>query len=202
MWNPGDLIVRREMLGFSPIDSVDTTVPWHGKPWLELSVRVVEDSSDQLVTYIPENAPFTFPVGTWPTDDGLHPWQGRDSWFGHGCLMIQRPGEHHAVWHFWEGPKREFTHWYINFQTAFARTDLGYDTQDLELDLVVKPDGSWELKDDEFMEQRIAERRYTAEVVAWTRAQAKVLMDRLDNRDHWWDKSWADWRPPSEWISQ
>lgn len=202
MWNPGDLIIRREVLGFSPIDAVDASVSWHGNAWLELPVFVVQDTDEHLITYIGEQTPFTFPEGTWPTADGRHPWQGRSAWFGHGCLMIQRPGEHHAVWHFWEGPERRFAHWYINFQTAFRRTSRGYDTQDLELDLVVAPDGSWELKDDEFMEQRVAERRYTAELVAWTRAEAKVLIERLNNRDHWWDPAWADWEPPPEWLDR
>lgn len=56
------------------------------------------------------------------------------AWAGHGCLMVQRPGEHHAVWHFWDGADRRFSHWYVNLQTAFRRTAIGYDTQDLEVD--------------------------------------------------------------------
>lgn len=55
--------------------------------------------------------------------------------------MVQRPGDPHAVWHFWTGPDREFTCWYINLQADFVRAAIGYDTQDFELDLVVFPDG-------------------------------------------------------------
>ncbi len=65
----------------------------------------------------------------------------------HGVLMLQRPGEAHAVWHFWDGPDRDFTCWHLNLQAPFRRTPIGYDTQDLELDLVVSPDGSFVLKD-------------------------------------------------------
>ncbi|MEM9651011.1 MAG: DUF402 domain-containing protein [Actinomycetota bacterium] len=203
MWRPGDLVIRREILGLTPAGTpADDAVPWHGRAWLELPVRVVEDTDDHLVTFIPTGTPFTFPDGIWPTPDGVHPWSGRAGWTGHGCLMIQRPGEHHAVWHFWEGPERRFAHWYINLQTAFRRTGRGYDTQDLELDLVVEPDGGWQLKDDEFMEQRVAEGRFTADLVVWIRALAGDLMARLDSGDHWWDPAWADWRPPPEWSVQ
>ena len=113
--------------------------------------------------------------------------------------MVQKPGEHHAIWHFWEGAERTFTHWYINLQTAFARTDDGYRTQDLELDIIVPPSGGYVVKDDEFMEQRIAEGRYSPELVRWTRAYGKTLTDRLDSEGPWWDTSWAEWTPPPGW---
>lgn len=202
MWNHGQVITRREILGFAPADeavTIDTSRPWHGKPWLTVPVHVVADTDDHLVTYLAEGAPFTFPPGQWPVAGGRHPWSNRTGWSGHGCLMVQRPGEHHAVWHFWEGPNRDFSHWYINLQTAFQRTADGYDTQDLELDLIVKPDGSWELKDDEYMEQRVAEGRYTAELVAWIRNLADELIAELKRGNRWWDEAWAEWNPPSEW---
>ena len=81
-------------------------------------------------------------------------------------LMLQRPGEAHAVWHFWDGPDRDFRCWYLNLQSPFRRTSIGYDTQDLELDIVVAPDGSFVLKDLELMDQRVADGRFTPELVA------------------------------------
>jgi predicted RNA-binding protein associated with RNAse of E/G family len=77
--------------------------------------------------------------------------------------MLQRPGDGYAVWVFWEGPERHFDSWYINLQEPFRRSELGYDTQDLELDIVVLPDLSWQLKDDDVSEERILEGRYTVE---------------------------------------
>lgn len=196
------MINRREILGLTPTGvpgGVDPSRPWHGKAWLEVPVHVVADTDQHLVTYLAEGAPFTFPDGQWPAPDNRHPWLGRAGWTGHGCLMVQRPGDHHAVWHFWEGPNRTFSHWYINLQTAFRRTAGGYDTQDLELDLIVEPDGSWTLKDDEFMEDRVAEGRFTSELVAWIRNLGAQLIRRLEDGDRWWDESWADWHPPPTW---
>ena len=97
--------------------------------------------------------------------------------------MVQKPGEHHAIWHFWNGPDRGFTHWYLNLQTAFARTAIGYDTQDLEVDMVVQPDGSWALKDWELLEERLAEGRFWPELDQWLRAYTTSLTERLDRGD-------------------
>ena len=199
MWQHGDLIVRRELLGYSPVGPPPAPRPWHGRSWLSVPVYVVENSDDALVTYIPPGAEFGFPPGPWPTDDGRHPWAGRKGWEGHGCLMVQRPGEHLAVWHFWHGPDRTFGTWYLNMQTAFARTATGYDTQDLEVDFVVGPDGSWSLKDYEILDQRMQEGRFWPELVDWIRAYTADLVDRLDRGERWWDERWADWTPPPAW---
>ena len=114
--------------------------------------------------------------------------------------MLQRPGEAHAVWHFWTGPGRDFAGWYINLQEPFRRTPIGYDTQDLELDIDVYPDGHWNLKDEEFLDVRVAEGRFTAETVGEIRAEGDRLTDRLTRGERWWDPSWAAWRPPDEWA--
>jgi len=74
------------------------------------------------------------------------------------------------VRHYWDGPDRTFLCWCLNLQTAFVRTPAGYSTQDLELDLVVFPDGSLIVRDDEVLDDRVAEGRYSAELVTWIRA--------------------------------
>jgi hypothetical protein len=91
MWSEGDVILRREVLN-------------DGRPWVEHPVVVVRDEPDLLATYTAEGTPFTFPPGEFPTPDGRHPWHGRRCWHGHGVLMLQRPGEAHAIWVFWQGP--------------------------------------------------------------------------------------------------
>ena len=189
-WSAGDWIVRREVLA-----ACHTPLPWRGA-----RVRVVEDSSDWLVSYIPERAPFGFPKGDWPIPGGRHPWSARTCWEGHGALMLQRPGESHAVFHFWRGPRREFAHWYVNLQEPFRRTAIGYDTQDLELDLVVPPDGCWQLKDDELLDQRVVEGRFNAAQAAAIREECARLPHRLEAGERWWPLEWRDWRPDPDWV--
>ena len=197
-WSHGDVIVRREELGLQPADVTERTAATG--VWLEAPVFVVDDSAAQLVSYMAPGARFRFPEGPWPTPDGRHPWSGRQAWSGHGCLMVQHPGEHYAVWHFWDGPDRDFVCWYLNLQTAFLRTVDGYSTQDLELDIVVFPDGSHVVKDDEVLDDRVAEGRYSPELVAWVRSFGTRLTDRLDATGPWWDRSWAGWTPPPHWV--
>lgn len=195
MWRRGDVVVRREVLGLWPVPTPDTPAAWWGRPWMGLPVRVVEHTDEQLVTYVATGAPFGFAHGPWPTPDGRHPWHERAAWAGHECLMIQRPGDDHAVWHFWTGEERTFACWYINLQTAFVRTAIGFDTMDLELDLVVLPDGSWAFKDIDVLPARVAEGRLTQTVVDHVLRLGDQLGADLDAGRWWWDTSWAEWRP-------
>jgi hypothetical protein len=198
-WSYGDVVIRREVLALDPIPRHGTSAVWHGEAWEWLPVVVVEDSPDQLVTYIAPGTKFGLPAGNWPSPDGKHPWHDKASWSGHGCLMVQRPGDHHAVWHFWTGPDRDFACWYINLQTAFRRTADGYDTQDLELDIVVTPEGSWTVKDQDLLADRVREGRYTAELSEWIMRLGDELAGRLEAGERWWDPRWAEWAPDPAW---
>lgn len=199
-WEPGTVITRREVLGFQPPD-VTTPAPVNGV-WLEVPVIVVEDQPEHLIVYLPGGAPFTFPDGHWPTPDGLHPWRARTAWTGHGCLMMQRPQDHYAVWHFWNGPDRTFTHWYLNLQTAFRRTPTGFDSHDLELDLIVRPNQPIEVKDAEYLDDRVAEGRFSPQLVTWIRRYGDQLIQRFADEGIWWDQHWADWQPDPGWDGQ
>ena len=97
---------------------------------------------------------------------------GRSAWTGHGVLVLRRPGEAYSVWHFWEGPERRFAGWYLNFEEPFRRTAIGYDTQDLELDIWIPVGGTWRFKDERELEERVREGRYTEDQVAATRRSA------------------------------
>ena len=191
MWDHGEVIVRREVLRQG-----ERLGPWEAVP-----VIVVEDRDDLLVTFMPTGSPFGFGEGEWPTPDGLHPWHERSGWEGNGVLMLQRPDEAHAVWHFWDGPDRDFRCWYLNLQEPFRRTAIGYDTQDLELDIVVAPDGQFVLKDLEHMHERVDEGRFTEELVAEVIADGDRLMAELRAGRHWWDHAWASWEPDPTWTT-
>ena len=185
-WSEGDWVVRREVLKRGI--------------WQGMLVKIVADTPDHLISYIPEGSPFGFPPGDWPTPTRAHPWSDRDRWHGHGCLMIQRPEDAYAVWHFWHGEDRDFTCWYINLQEPFRRTSIGYDTQDLELDFVVLPDGNWEIKDDELLDQRRAEGRWSANEVDQIRTEGRQIAARLQSGERWWPLKYRDWAPDPDWI--
>lgn len=185
-WSEGEVILRREVLN-------------DGRCWAEWPVIVVLDEPELLATYIATDTPFRIPTGAWPTSTGLHPWHGKDRWEGHGVLMLQRPNEAHAVWVFWQGTNRAFWGWYVNVQEPFRRTPFGYDTQDLELDIWVPADGPWKWKDEELLEQRVEEGRYTREQVAAIRDEGHRVAAELDAGRRWWDDEWASWEPNVAW---
>jgi hypothetical protein len=177
MWSEGEMILRREVRN-------------DGRAWAQNQVRVVRDEPDLLATYIAEGTPFEFPPGP-----ETHPWAGRQAWEGHGVLMLQRPDEAHAIWVFWHGPEREFAGWYVNLQEPFRRTAEGFDTQDLELDIWIPAGGTWQLKDDELLDVRVREGRFTQDQARATRREAARITAELDAGRRWWDDSWAAWTP-------
>ncbi len=169
----------------------------HGLPWSELPVVVVRDERELLATYLPAGAPLSF-----PPHPLVHPWRGsQTTWQGHGMLMLQRPGDAYAVFVFWHGPEREFRSWYLNLQEPFRRSATGYDTHDHELDLILHPDGRVEWKDDELLDVRVEEGRFTQDQAREIRAEAVRLEAELATRGHWWDAWWALWEPDRAWDS-
>jgi hypothetical protein len=165
---------------------------------MAVSVLVVADEPDLLATYLPEGATFSFPAHE--HELGAHPWQGRGTWEGHGVLMLQRPGEPYAVWHFWHGPERVFEGWYVNLQEPFRRTPIGYDTHDLELDIWMPAGEMWSFKDDELLDTRVAEGRFTPAEVMEIRALGAEIGAMLDAGTQWWDTSWSRWEPQPGWT--
>lgn len=182
-WLPGDPIVRRDV--------------WHGTPKVAWAGTVVDDSAGLLVIHMPEGSPLAFHPDFFGAP---HPWSGRDAWHGHGVLQLQRPGEMYAVWVFWRGPERRFAGWYVNIQEPFRRTSLGVDTQDLELDIVIAPDGSWEFKDDENLEHWVERGRWTTSEVAEIRAEGARIATELEAGRRWWSDGWASWEPDPDEI--
>jgi hypothetical protein len=180
---PGEPIVRRDV--------------WHGRPVVGWGGIVVSDTDDLLVLYMPEGSRIAFP----PEDffGAPHPWSGKNRWHGHGVLQLQRPGEMHAVWVFWEGPKRALGAWYVNIQEPFRRSSIGFDTQDLELDIVIAPGGSWRVKDDDHLEAWIERGRWTREEVAAIRAEGERIIAELEAGRRWWSDEWATWEPDPAW---
>jgi hypothetical protein len=193
--------VRREVLGFGLDFTEGDRPPWLLQPWAAIPVHVVDHDEDSLIAYIAPGSDLGTADGEWPTADGRHPWHDRSEWQGHGVLMLHRRGDPYSVWHFWAGDDRDFAAWYVNLQAPYELTTLGFDTQDFELDLVVSPDGSWMLKDDELLDQRVAEGRFRADHADWIRSIGHDLTAQLDRGDMPWSQHWSTWEPPADWHS-
>lgn len=182
-WQPGEVIVRREV--------------WRGKLRMGVPVIVIQDKPELLVTYIPEGAPFGFPERD-PTGRP-HSYSSRSGWQGHGVLCLHRPRDAYAVMVFWKGELRDFWGWYVNFQDPFRRTSIGFDTYDREVDLWSEDGRTWHRKDFDLLERRVTRGIYTPAEAAAVLAEAERLEAELIAGKRWWDDSWTRWAPPGDW---
>ena len=108
-----------------------------------------------------------------------------------GAHVVRRGVAHDQVW---------IAHaMVVNFETPFRRSPSGFDTLDLELDLVVSPDYALRWKDaDEYNEgiRRGVITAATAEQIA--KSQPEVL-EKIERREEPFDERWLDWIPDGQW---
>lgn len=140
-WNAGDAVLFRSILDTGRIGAV---VP----------MTVVGDEDELVALYL---APGTVckrragrrggPRGRQMVEDsGLHEdW----TWRENRRLFLWQPNAGHAVSLFWRDADDTFLGWYVDVLRPMRRTPLGFDTRDLILDVVVNPDRSWQLKDED-----------------------------------------------------
>ena len=95
-------------------------------------------------------------------------------------------------------PARHFAGWYFNIQEPFRRTTLGFDTQDLELDLWASPGDPWRLKDDDLLDLRVEEGRFSDAEAGEIRVIGTQIGALLDAKDGWWG-DWTAWEPDPLW---
>jgi len=127
-------------------------------------------------------------------------WQlAKYTWKTNRLLLIFEPEKYYSIILFWNDKSNEFLCYYINFQLPFQRNHCAVDTLDLDLDLVINPDFTYEWKDVEDYQKAIEHGIILPE---WTRqidaATAEVL-NKLEKRQYPFDGSWLDWMPDSNW---
>ena len=178
-WRPGDVVVWQEA--------------WRGHAYFVWPARVLRDDERELVLYISEGTRFHFPPGAWPFGQA-HPWAGREGWTGYGVVVRHRPGDAHAIWHFWDGADRRFAGWYVNMQAPFERDGASFTTQDHELDIWITADGNWQWKDEQELEEWVPRVRFTSEEVAAIRAEGERVLAEWPM-----PTGWEDWTPDPAW---
>jgi len=178
---PGRTVLRREVL--------------HGRPWMEHPVTVVHDDGSSLAVLLQPGSPFSFPDHPF----GPHPWSRFDRWSGSSVLQVQRDGESHAAWRFFD-LRGVATRWYVNFQLPVVR-HVGpggggaFETADLGIDIVFAPDGRcWEWKDVDDPDLMVASGRITPAERDRIRAEVAAVAARLDAGTRWWT-TWDEWHP-------
>lgn len=190
-WRPGTHIVLREVM--------------HQRVWTVRPVIVVSDEPGLIVLYMMPGTIYKHPRRLDRDEVPLllenTSWRLIDvAWTGGGALYLSRPGEHYTVMAFWKDDQTTLNCWYVNLQTPFCRTPLGFDYLDQELDVVVSPDLSeWHWKDEEKFDGLVEKRLIPEDRAAylWNLGE-QVIVTRYDDGSLF-RLGWDRWPPPSAW---
>ncbi|MGA9162672.1 MAG: DUF402 domain-containing protein [Actinomycetota bacterium] len=188
------------MRRFDPGRSIALRQTWQGHVWSARPATVVEDTPGQTMLYIPAGIRWMAPFHdgrrlkvpqaefelVWQRDDDRHvlSFSWPDTWYA--VLLFLRPD-------------RSPMHWYVNLEEPLRRTDIGFDTLDQELDVIVELDGSWRWKDEDDLAEAIRRGVIPAKEEPRLRADGERAAHRIVDREPPFDHEWSDWRPDPDW---
>jgi len=174
---------------------------WQGRVWAARPATVVEDASEQTMLFVPSGtgwmAPFhdrkrlkipqtEFQLAPLRYEEEIHvlSFSWPDTWYA--VLLFLRPdGSPHS--------------WYVNLEEPLRRTELGFDTLDHELDVIVELDGSWRWKDEDDLAEAIRRGVIPAEDEPRMLADGERAVRRIVDREPPFDRDWTTWRPDPTW---
>ena len=164
---------------------------------------VVEDTPSLLALWIPVGARMKrvdLADRNIPLKDLIHGEHPADEFRRGDCLRLMLPGMPYSIWLHWSRtPPRRFTGWYVNLEAPFVRTDIGVDTTDNSLDVVVMPDFTWRWKDAAMAWDWVTVGVYTQAQTEKFFADGKDVVGMAQQRRFPFDGSFADWAPDPEW---
>ena len=175
---------------------------WNDAVMKALPMRVVSDSPERTALYLAPGTAFKSartPAGTKVRD--LSSWVSADLvWVGGSLIRLTEPGAWHCVDVEFDAAG-EFTGWYVNFQQPLRRAGSRFDTVDLVLDLVVSPDRSWRLKDEDDFQRAVSDGHLTSEVENRVRAEAeRMICVVAAGGPPFCESGWLEWQPPADWT--
>ena len=194
MWRPGDVISWR---------GIFRERVWHVQPTI-----LVKDSPQEIVlTLLPGTeciAEESYPKGK---KNGQRRWffvnedwkLAKYRWRTNRLLLLFEPEKYYSTILFWNHESNDFLCYYINFQLPFQRSACAVDTLDLDLDIVIHPDFTYEMKDVEDYENAV---QHGVIQPGWIRAIDNAqheILNKLEKREYPFDGSWLNWVPDPNW---
>lgn len=116
-------------------------------------------------------------------------------------LLLFEPQKYYSIILFWNHTSHDFLCYYINFQLPFKRNTSAADILDLDLDLIIRPDFSFEWKDVEDYQNAISHGFILPEWSKEIESATDEVMKRLEKRKYPFDGSLLDWKPDPAWQS-
>jgi protein associated with RNAse G/E len=121
-------------------------------------------------------------------------------WHTNQLLILLQPEKYYASYYFWQAANNQFLYYYVNFQLPFRRSPIGFDSFDLELDIIIEPTYEWRWKDVDDYQMGIEEGILCQEWVQAIDAAKQEVFERLEKRAYPFDGAWLNWHPNPRWI--
>ncbi|WP_223693114.1 DUF402 domain-containing protein [Leifsonia poae] len=115
-------------------------------------------------------------------------------WTGDGVLRVHIPGQPWSTWR-WFTADGWTQHSYVNLESPWLRTPIGFDTADWILDVIAEPDGSHTLKDEDELAWAGETGKFDAERLAEVEAARQGAIDAVDAHSFPFDADWDAWGP-------
>ena len=175
-------------------------------------MTVVEDSDDLLTLYFPAGTvhrslpppPREGKAARAAAADALSRPRKHDypshTWDRNHVLRLMFPKRPYSIWFTWEEHSWESKWYYVNFEAPFVRTPLGVDTQDRVLDIVVRPDHSCYLKDDDQLQSWADAGMVLTPSAEELREEARRVTRVIDDWGPPFCDGWESWRPDPSWT--
>jgi len=194
MWQPGEVISWRGI--------------YRDRIWDVQPTLLVRDTLEEVVlTLLPGTeclAEETYPKGKKNANRRWYfvnkDWQlAKYSWQTNRLLLLFEREKFYSTILFWNHQNNEFLCYYINFQLPFRRNHCAIDTLDLDLDLIIHPDFSYEWKDVDDYQKAIEHGLISSEWIQGIEEAQPEIFNKLEKRQYPFDGSWLDWTPDPSW---
>jgi predicted RNA-binding protein associated with RNAse of E/G family len=190
---------------FDTGDPVALREIWDGRVFAARPAIVVEDSAERSVFYVPpviRCLQARSPDGTVvriPTRE----WRLQDvEWHHHRILSFAFPETPYSVLATWEPATDVFRGWYVNLQAPLARTDVGFDTREHVLDVLIPADRStWTWKDEDELAEAVAGGLFSSEEAERFHVAGERAVEQILLREPPFDEDWEAWRPDPSWAA-
>jgi len=194
MWKPGDIVAWR---------GIFAKRVWHVQPTI-----VVKDNPDELVlTLLPGTECIAEETYLNGKQNSNRRWDFKDrdwrlekyTWQTNRLLLIFEPEKFYSTIYFWNNASHKFLCYYINFQEPFRCNAYGVDTLDLDLDIIIRPDLSFEWKDEADYQKAIDHGIIFPDWVQGIETAKQEIFDKLERRQYPFDGHWLNWMPDPDW---
>lgn len=126
--------------------------------------------------------------------------QTHDHWTRTDVLSLTQPGNAFSVELMWETGRGKLECWYVHLQEPLRRTQVGFDTMDQLIDIVISPDKSrWRWKDEDEFAEAVEIGIFSKAEEAAIRAEGERVIQMLESNQPPFCDGWENWSPPDDW---